>query len=551
VTWPPAGPGGAPIFGGQVTKDAFTLRHALWSAIYVVNDGQVPDLQDSELPKAFQGIPAKVVVSSGGAASGIVTEGMGYGILVEGFQAILGNSTAVTNGIALTRAWLGMVNGPKDTPKPFGGGNTDKDAATKVGTYPYGVSAIRPQGGGVGPSGVAAWKYPLDQCAGLCTGSATDGDEDAVLGMIYLAAALKYPDDFVDTVMRAVISFASADLGFPDLYRTLPDGSKMFVPKGGSQWGGLLPAEGPLKSAQEPFCYNPSYFSPGHYRAFRDFASAHWRSGFDAYLPPHQDGSASTLKELIESFDGAVTAGYNLLFHSSCADSGAVANWVGGGAACDKPDALNCAGVPWATTPYIGQKGECTASGTAFGAWGADASRTPWRIALDYVLYTEESGKVKFYDQAGKSDPSSTFNAQTYLNRFANHYKKYSGCDGGKGECKSGDGKVKSYEVAKAFTGGAPGITCDNVPNTGDQWWAAFMSYPTFTAFVAPDAGMTAEENKNWLDTFGGFCKASGDKLVGGVCGTAYFDLGQEVISTMIMAGALVPLPQDTEPVAV
>jgi len=31
-------------------------------------------------------------------------------------------------------------------------------------------------------------------------GSAADGDQDALLGMVYLAAALKFPADFVDVV---------------------------------------------------------------------------------------------------------------------------------------------------------------------------------------------------------------------------------------------------------------------------------------------------------------------------------------------------------------
>merc|ERR1719221_2368914 len=149
-------------------------------------------------------------------------------------------------------------------------------------------------------------------------GSATDGDQDAILGMVFLAGTLKYPHDFVDVVMRSVISFASADLGFPDLYRTLPDGTRLFVPKGGSDWGGLLPASGPFGSSQQTWCYNPSYFAPGHYRTFRDFAKKRWNPAFDAYLPKHLDGSASSLSELLNAFDGAVTAGYNLLYYASC-----------------------------------------------------------------------------------------------------------------------------------------------------------------------------------------------------------------------------------------
>merc|ERR1719433_1510570 len=116
--------------------------------------------------------------------------------------------------------------------------------------------------------------------------------------MNYLASALDYPDDFTDTVMRALIATASADLGFPDLHRTLPDGTKVFVPKGGSGWGGLVPSKGRFKSSTGSGCVNPAYFAPASYRLFRDFAKAHWKPSFDEYLPPHLNGKKTTLSEL-------------------------------------------------------------------------------------------------------------------------------------------------------------------------------------------------------------------------------------------------------------
>uniref|UniRef100_A0A7S1M4P1 Cellulase n=1 Tax=Alexandrium catenella TaxID=2925 RepID=A0A7S1M4P1_ALECA len=498
------------------------------------------------LPQAFKGIPTKMVVSSGGAAGGVVTEGMGYGIMVEAFKAVKGDRTGLANGIALLRGWLGMVYGPSQTQHPFGGG-TEKGGATRVDSYPYGVSAIAGAGPGGTPSGVAGWKFPVDQCYPKCQGTATDGDEDAVLGMIYLAAALGYPEDFVDMVMRAVIAFASADLGFPDVYRILPDGTKAFVPKGGSQWGGLLPEHGKYKSSQEAWCYNPAYFAPGHYRTFRDFAKKHWKTSFDAYLPPHLDGSRPSMVDLAAAFDGTVTAGYNILYYSSCA-SGAVGNWVGVKAECPDKEGLSCAGVPWATTPYVGEKGTCTASGTTFGSYGPDASRMPWRIAMDYILHTEESGVVKMYNRAGEDDPALVFNAQTYLNRMANQYKNNAQCDGAKGDCKAaGMSLTATFKLSVAFDNG-PDMTCDNVPNAAQSWWAAFMAWPTFTSFVAPLAGLTAEESAAWLDTFANNCDFSGKTPKGNVCQSSYFELGQEVISTMVMSGAVVPLPENPKP---
>merc|ERR1719277_452098 len=103
--------------------------------------------------------------------------------------------------------------------------------------------------------------------------------------MIYLASALGYPFDFVDTVIRSLIAFASADLGFPELFRTLSGGERLYVPKGGSGWGGLLPGQGRYRSTQDPWCYSPGYFAPAHYRLFRDFVNDHWRPEFINYLP--------------------------------------------------------------------------------------------------------------------------------------------------------------------------------------------------------------------------------------------------------------------------
>lgn len=562
-----------PIFGGEAAKAAFRGFLAAWHELYRENDGAVPELADESLPEAFRGVRAKVVQSAGGAAEGgVVTEAIGYGIMVEGVQAAAGNRTSLVNGLALMRSWLGMVGGPEHSFKPLksnfpsktlqplgGGGGVVEGSATKVDVPPYGVSAILPHGPTArGPSGVAAWKYPINSCSwGLCLGSATDGDEDAVFGMIYLAAALHYPEDFTDTVVRALISVASADLGFPDLYRTLPDGRKVFVPKGGSRWGGLAPSSGRFQSTFNAGCINPSYFAPASYRLFRDFASRHWKPSFDAYLPPHQDGTKSSLDELMEAFDGAVIASYNLLYRSTC-PSGSISNWAGSQAACENAEDLNCLGVPWAFTPHVGATGTCTGSGTKWGSWGKDACRAPWRIAMDYTLYPLESAKVTMYDSAGHVDPSIGFNAKVYLNRLASQYKRHSRCDGGKpGDCRSSGrpGRTDAQKLAPAFVMalGAPGITCNNVPVPADpSWWAAEMSHPTFAGFVAPLASLSAAESASWLDTFAELCDfsrmGSFDDMdtehgLADLCSKTYFQASQQVVSAMVTSGMLRKLP--------
>lgn len=492
------------------------------------------------LPTAFEGIHPKMIRASNGAASGIVSEGMGYGLMIEGFQAYSGSAQALENGVALMRGWLGMVKGPEGGVQPWAGGNGKKGSATEVDVWPYGISAIEGAKGKVA-AGLAPWKYPMDQCGpDGCVGGATDGDEDATLGMIYLTAALDYPEDFADVTMRTIISFASGDLGFPDMYRTLSDGTKAFVPKGGSQWGGLVPATGKWNSSQAPGCYNPSYFAPGHYKLFRDYVKANWKKDYDDYLPPHMDGSASTVEELQESFDGAVVAGYNLLQYSSC-PSGVVSNWVGSQWNCTTDSYLNCPGVPWAETPYVGEKGTCNTSGTMWGGWGAEAGRTPWRIAMDFIMYPEDT--VQMYDQSG-APVEITNAAQEYLNSIATQYRGHSRCNGGVGNCTDKKGVVKISEIEPAFSGDF--IMCDNVPRNdtkkGGGWYSAFMAYPTFTALVAPCTSLKEKESKLWMDTFSSICDWHGGHPQGDLCSTQYFEASQEVISTMIMSGAVVPL---------
>jgi len=516
------------------------------------------------MPEALKTVKPQVVVSSGGVAGGIVTEGMGYGLMIEGLLASeTGDVTALRNGLSLTKSWLGMVNGPGGFSQPLGGGEDKVGSSTEVDVWPYGVSAIEWSHQKLGPAGVAAWKFPINKTnIPYHEGTATDGDQDALLGMVYLAGALKYPSDFVDVVIRAIISFASADLGFPDMYRTLPDGSRIFVPRLGSMWGGLTPEDGPYKTKQQPWCFSPGYFAPAHYRSFRDFISAHWKKDFDEYLPKQVDGTLTFLDDLVGAFNSVVVAGYNILYYSSC-ESGSVSNWVGVKAPCDTKDGLNCAGVPWANTPYVGpEHGECAQSGTSFGSFGADASRTSWRVAMDYALYREESTRVVMYDRSGHISEDVVFGAQTYLNRVARQYMTQAQCDGGQpGDCMNFtlDPGRSPYKLAYAWDVekfNASGVMCPNVPNPPESWWAGFMAYPTFTAFVAPHGGVSALEMSNWMDTFASMCDfhavdkwkyKKGGKPKGAICLDSYFEASQAVISTLVMAGHVSPMVVLTE----
>jgi len=309
---------------------------------------------------------------------------------------------------------------------------------------------------------------------------------------------------------------------------------------------------------------------------FRDFASGNWQPEFDKYLPPLLDGTPTQLKDLVASFDASILGGYNVLYYSSC-ESGSVSNWVGVQAACADDGALSCRGVPWTHTPYVGETGHCNVSGTHWGQYGADASRMPWRMAMDYVLFTEESEKVDMYDRTGHIDATIKFNARHYLHRFVTQYRRFAQCDGGipgDCDCHYGDCKVndtQAFPLSAAFevnertdeppTHRAPGLVCDNVPNYGQTWWAGFMSWPTFTAFVVPYSEkvtyheqtfgpMNRTESMTWMQTLTHLCDFSkfNDEgfwqINGAVCQMNYFHASQEVVSTMIMSGSVPALPK-------
>merc|ERR550525_892275 len=125
---------------------------------------------------------------------------------------------------------------------------------------------------------------------------------------------------------------------------------------------------------------------------------------------------------------------------------------------------------------------------------------------MDYILYTEESATTRMYDKAGARDPSLVFNAQTYLNRMARQYAQHAQCDAAKGDCKAaGSTQTAAFKLSVAFDQG-PHMTCDNVPNAAQSWWAAFMAWPTFTAFAAPLDSLTQSDNGKWPDTFASIC---------------------------------------------
>merc|ERR1719414_2795156 len=100
---------------------------------------------------------------------------------------------------------------------------------------------------------------------------------------------------------------------------------------------------------------------------------------------------------------------------------------------------------------------------------------------------------------------------------MASQYKNNAQCDGGKGDCKAaGMPLTATFKLSVAFDQG-PDVTCDNVPNAAQSWWAAFMAWPTFTAFVAPFGPLSARDSAIWLDTLASSCDFSGSSPTGNI----------------------------------
>ena len=225
----------------------------------------------------------RVVHSSGGAAGGVVSEGQGYGIMLAGMLAAAlpldhpYREEVLLYGHELYLGWRRMcelttINSCQDTHM----------------CGPDGAHECLP-----------SWKFD-DRMAGeaadcpwaeqsLCTGSAPDGDEDAILGMILLvlATAQDTPAPAWRSGMALwAIQSARAFLEHQTVThptRTASNGQPLRAVKLGSCWGGWD-------------CSNPSYHSPGQYTAFRDYMASYARAHLVAApnLSPQWDALIET-----------------------------------------------------------------------------------------------------------------------------------------------------------------------------------------------------------------------------------------------------------------
>ena len=371
---------------------------------------------------------ARVVLSSGGAAGGVISEGQGYGLLLAATALATmpldhaARPAAVTRAYQLFLGWQTMCERTElrrrhrhrqhrrslqtscdcswtGVERANCGGSGDGSTCWRVccgdvsatsgeeesrsePTTPGNATQPQPPppqqqqpaytscqrqmahgcgqraSGGVPSLCLPSWKFNDDVSREVGTGSAPDGDEDAILGSIVLLAATSHgaglsDDDapaavaarpaWWDDVARWTYDSCAAFLLFDTVphpaARPAANGHARRAVKLGSCWGGWD-------------CANPSYYAPAHYRVFRMFMQANAHLAPPAPPPPPPQSfpppsssppppSALTVPASATGAGSAETFGthaagawmalietsYDILNEAQCPESGLVPNW--------------------------------------------------------------------------------------------------------------------------------------------------------------------------------------------------------------------------------
>lgn len=242
-----------------------------------------------------------------------------------------------------------------------------------------------------------SWKWSRDLLEQLETGSASDADADALLGMILLvsAATTVGPDataearaaahpQWLNQLILLTYQTSVAFLRYETQAHpraTAADGYPLYLPKLGSCFGGWT-------------CTSPSYLAPGHYRAVRDFV-AHYE-GLVATDPALEH--APNAVDMGRQLDSLIEGSLNVLNESICS-SGVVSNWWVPSAAAE----LRVGTISGARADHSGGYGSawtpgtatCMHSATEADEFGAEASRTAWRVALTALWYANETSGAR------------------------------------------------------------------------------------------------------------------------------------------------------------
>ena len=345
---------------------------------------------------------ARVVLSEGGVAGGIVSEGQGYGLLLAAAAVSMlpaddpARTAAIQHAYAFFGGWRGMCEATKqrrrhvmrridaaedsakggdDVPVAHTSCQDDAHLCTWRGDDQTGEPLHAPS-----PASrcLPSWKFDATLSREVGTGSAPDGDEDALLGQIVLLLATQdsprplWWDALAQWAYQSCASFLHHSTTTHPTRRA-SNGAPLRVLKLGSCWGGFD-------------CSNPSYLAPAHYRVFRDFMTAHAALGDVAGGADHHgDREIQDAASISQAWDALIEGSYMLLGEATCPSTGLVPNWWVPSFGDLQPSDVQRAQAQW--TEWEPGAARCSGSGTPAAEFGAEASRTVWRVALDALWF--------------------------------------------------------------------------------------------------------------------------------------------------------------------
>lgn len=292
------------------------------------------------------GSAARAVHSTGGAAGGVVSEGQGYGLLLAGAMLAALEKDDVERQQFVDLSYQMFLGWRRMCERSASSGSCQEDEGFLC-------------GGGRYPC-LPHWKFDDDLTAVLGTGSAADGDADALAGMLMAVMAVESdasrPEWYAEMGQWA---YDTCIQFYNSCTKSSVSGQHRIVTLG-SCWGGWN-GEG----------QNPSYHAPGVYRLCK------------VYMVSHDEqfgSSASQGDDFASKWAKVIDTSYKMLAAVQCPSTGLIPNWA-------KVSESSGGSSLTAATGFSG-------SGTPGAEYGSEASRGTWRVVLDYLLFPDSAAEA-------------------------------------------------------------------------------------------------------------------------------------------------------------
>jgi len=411
--------------------------------------------------------PSYSLVASGGAAGGggsVVTESQAYALLVTGIVLASWDEHAGKEAGAdreeVLDAFEGYYNFWKKMCQNSVGGSTCQDA----GNWNHCHDTVTNKKSVCLPD----WKQKADGSRTEGTGPAPDGDEDAIVGIILAIKAVANDNgkpSWYDDARKWADASSTAFFQFNVETTYFNQQTEHRMLKLGACWGGW-----------ESNGNNPSYHSPGSFKVMRDFQNEF----------PNADRKGKYSGIPSDEWNKLIASSYQALNAVQCgADGALVPNW---------------------STFTIGSNdrvqnwgGRFSGSGTPQNEYGAEASRTTWRVALDAALYPQDASDWSEY-------------LDSFVSRLRGGYT----------------GSGPKFWMSNTFPSCGPDQNPGNDSYSMFGNWRdnAFMYGPTFSALIAGDPG-----DGDLIDAAG--------EILGGALPPDYYHRCWALLSNLMISGAI------------